>query len=112
MFDTTKSYNMSTEYRPSSRTYYKTPSPRSLRQPISPNLWAYKSMWCQPWSIILFGIAFVVGISYVAEGSTIATIIAAVPILFWWYVSLALVPSDFRKYVDNQKNKTKKKPRY
>ena len=112
MFDVSESSYTSIAYKPS-KTYYKSPTgSRKHHQPTNPDLWAYKPMWCQPWSIILSGIALVAGVSYVAGGHTIATVLAAVPILFWWYVSLGLVPRDFRRYADNQKNKTKKKKWY
>lgn len=104
MFDTTETGNTSVEYRPSSGTYYKPPTgTTNLRQPTNPDFWAYKPVWCQPWSIISTGIAFVAGARWVTGGSTIATVVAAVPILVWWYVFLILVPGDFREYADNDK---------
>ena len=102
MFDTTETNNNSVEYRPSSGTY-SPPSPvgsRNSGEPTNSNFWAYKPAWCQPWSIISTGIAFVAGARWIAGGSTIATVVAAAPILAWWYVFLILVPGDFRKYAD------------
>lgn len=96
MFDTTERSKRSIEYRPSSGTYYK--PPRS--QKTNPDFWAYKPVWCQPWSIISTGIAFVAGARWITGESTIATVVAAVPILVWWYVFLVLVPGDFSKYAD------------
>ena len=103
MFDTTETDNTAVEYRPSSGTYSKPPQPTGIRnfdQPTNPDFWAYKPVWCQPWSIISTGIAFVAGARWITGGSAIATVVAAVPILAWWYVFLILVPGDFRKYAD------------
>ena len=104
MFDTTETSSTSVEYRPSSGTYYKPPTgTTNLRQPTNPDFWAYKPVWCQPWSIISAGIAFVAGARWITGGSIIATVVAAFPILAWWYVFLILVPGDFRQYADNDK---------
>ena len=103
MFDTTETDNTSVEYRPSSGTYNKPTSPigsKNLGEPTNSDFWAYKPVWCQPWSIVSTGIAFVAGARWITGGSTIATVVAAVPILAWWYVFLILVPGDFRKYAD------------
>ena len=95
MFDTTETDNSSIQYRPSSGSYYKQPE-----QPTNPDFWAYKPVWCQPWSILASGMAFVAGARWVTGGSTVATVVAAVPILVWWYLFLVLVPADFRKYAE------------
>lgn len=95
MFDTGDSEAVS--YRPSSGQSYKQPG-----LPASPDFWAYKPVWCQPWSILVSGTAFVAGARWISGGSNIATGVAAVPILVWWYLFLVLVPADFRKYAEEK----------
>lgn len=84
-------------YQPSSGQSYKQPD-----RPSNPDFWAYKPVWCQPWSIVASGTAFVAGARWISGGSIIATCIAAAPILVWWYLFLVLVPADFRKYAEDK----------
>ena len=103
MFDATETGSTPIGYRPSSGTYYNSSGPTgtsNLSQPANPDFWAYKPVWCQPWSIITSGVTFVAGARWITGGSTIATVVAAVPILVWWYLFLVLVPGDFRKYAE------------
>ena len=95
MFDTGDSDAVS--YQPSSGQYDKQPG-----LPASSDFWAYKPVWCQPWSIMASGTAFVAGARWISGGSNIATGVAAVPILVWWYLFLVLVPADFRKYAEKK----------
>ena len=95
MFDTTETGNTGMDYRPSSERYSNAPS-----QPTNPDFWAHKPVWCQPWSIIASGITFVAGARWITGGSMVATVVAAVPILVWWYLFLVLVPADFRDYTE------------
>lgn len=97
MFDTGDSDTVS--YQPSSGQYnnYKQPG-----LPASADFWAYKPVWCQPWSILASGTVFVAGARWIFGGSNIATGVAAVPILVWWYLFLVLVPADFRKYAEKK----------
>ena len=95
MFDTTETEGTSIEYRPSSGSFY-----REAKQPANTDFWAYKPVWCQPWSIITTGVGFVAAARWVTGGSTVATVVAAVPILAWWYIFLVAVPADFRKYAE------------
>ncbi|KAL3136649.1 hypothetical protein ABBQ38_005890 [Trebouxia sp. C0009 RCD-2024] len=95
MFDTTETGNTGIEYRPSSGSYSDAPS-----QSTNPDFWAHKPVWCQPWSILASGITFVAVARWITGGSTVATVVAAVPILVWWYLFLVLVPADFREYAE------------
>lgn len=95
MFDTTETGDTGIEYRPSSGRYSNTAS-----QSTNPDFWAHKPVWCQPWSILASGITFVAGARWITGGSTVATVVAAVPILAWWYLFLVLVPADFREYAE------------
>ena len=94
MFDTGD--GNSVQYRPSSSEHFK-----QQGRPANPDFWAYKPVWCQPWSILLSGTAFIAGARWISGGSDIATGVAAIPILAWWYLFLVLVPADFRKYAED-----------
>lgn len=95
MFDAGDSDAVS--YQPSSGQYNKQPG-----LPASSDFWAYKPVWCQPWSILASGTAFIAGVRWIFGGSNIATGVAAVPVLVWWYLFLVLVPADFRKYAEKE----------
>lgn len=97
MFDAAETGDTGIAYRPSSGTYSNAPS-----QPTNPDFWAHKPAWCQPWSIVASGITFVAGARWITGGSTVATVVAAVPILVWWYLFLVLVPAGFREYAEKQ----------
>ena len=60
-----------------------------------PNLWALKPWWCQPWSIVLTGLAAIAG-SWVLLGRLWITIPGAVLVLLWWWLFLVLVPAAYR----------------
>ena len=87
--------NDAVTYQPSSGQYNRQPD-----RPKNPDFWAYKPVWCQPWSILTSGTAVVAGVRWLSGGSVIATCVAAAPILVWWYLFLVLVPADFRKYAE------------
>lgn len=61
-----------------------------------PDLWQSKPWWCQPWTIILTGIAIVVG-SWLLLHSLWLTIPVAVLIGGWWSYFLILVPRAMAK---------------
>ncbi|MEY4840485.1 MAG: hypothetical protein RLZZ374_1393 [Cyanobacteriota bacterium] len=60
-----------------------------------PNLWALKPWWCQPWSILLTGIAAIVG-SWLLLGRLWITIPGAALVLLWWWLFLVIVPRAYR----------------
>ena len=65
----------------------------SVGQELS--LWALKPWWCQPWSILLTGIAAIVG-SWLLLGRLWITILGAASVLLWWWLFLVLVPTAYR----------------
>ncbi len=74
------------------------PSPMAARAPADgqePNLWALKPWWCQPWSILLTGIAAIAG-SWWLLGRLWITIPCAGLVLLWWWLFLVLVPASYR----------------
>lgn len=60
----------------------------------SPNLWAHKPWWCQPWSIVLTGISLIGG-SWLAFHTLWLTIPAIGAIVLWWWYFLWVVPRWF-----------------
>jgi len=60
-----------------------------------PNMWALKPWWCQPWSILLSGIAAIAG-SWLLLGRLWITIPCAALVLVWWWLFLVLVPRAYR----------------
>lgn len=63
------------------------------------DMWKSKPAWCQPWSIISSGCAFILGVFTVSGHSVIWSIVAAVPILVWWYLFLVEVPAMYKEQV-------------
>ncbi len=55
------------------------------------SLWVHKPWWCQPWSILLTGLAVVV-LSWIWLQLWWLTLLVAVGVLFWWALFLILVP--------------------
>lgn len=65
----------------------------SVGQELS--LWALKPWWCQPWSILLTGIAAIAA-SWLLLGRLWITIPGAVLVLLWWWLFLVIVPRAYR----------------
>jgi len=53
--------------------------------------WDYKPWWCQPWSIVLTGVGFIVG-SWLLLHRLWVTGLVAVPVLSWMGFFLVLWP--------------------
>jgi len=60
------------------------------------SLWATKPWWCQPWTIVLTGVAIVSGSWLVLHRVWISAIVAA-PIALWWWTFLVVVPQSFAR---------------
>ncbi|MCX5945079.1 MAG: hypothetical protein NTZ53_07165 [Cyanobacteria bacterium] len=73
------------------------PSPIGPSPAAAPpqSLWALKPWWCQPWSILLTGIAAIAG-SWLLLGRLWITIPCAALVLLWWWLFLVLVPAAYR----------------
>jgi len=56
------------------------------------NFWDSKPYWCQPWSIISFGVLVLI-FSWKLFNNTIITSILGVFIFLWWILFLMLVPN-------------------
>ena len=64
------------------------------------NFWDSKPYWCQPWSIISFGVLVLI-FSFKILNNTIITSILGFFILIWWTVFLILAPNSYQ--VNNDK---------
>ena len=62
------------------------------------SLWQTKPWWCQPWSIILTGLAIPTGIWLLFHRLWLVLPVAAA-IGIWWTVFLYLVPRQYADYV-------------
>jgi membrane protein YdbS with pleckstrin-like domain len=60
------------------------------------SLWALKPWWCQPWTILLTGIALVLG-SWVLLRLWWITALLTMAVLAWWILFLILVPAAWRQ---------------
>lgn len=60
----------------------------------SPSMWESKPWWCQPWSIVLTGVAIPSGSWLWLHLWWVTTPIALV-ITGWWYLFLYLVPKQY-----------------
>ena len=60
-----------------------------MNKPIS--VWDYKPWWCQPWSILLTGMALI-GSSWLLFHILWLTIIVAIPVLTWMFFFLLIYP--------------------
>jgi hypothetical protein len=66
--------------------------PENAAQPSS--LWQTKPWWCQPWSIVLTGLAIVTGSWLLLHRLWITLPVGGV-IAVWWLLFLQLVPAQY-----------------
>ena len=64
------------------------------------SFWGSKPQWCQPWSIISFGVIVLIFIWKVFSNLILSSI-ASLIIFAWWLVFLILAPNSYQ--VDNDK---------
>ena len=60
------------------------------------SIWALKPWWCQPWSIVLTGIA-VVAASLFWPGRLWLSLLLAAGVVAWWLLFLVLVPAAWKR---------------
>ncbi|MEP0875558.1 hypothetical protein NDA00_06860 [Funiculus sociatus GB2-M2] len=65
--------------------------------------WKYKPWWCQPWSILLTGIA-IIGASWVLGKSIWVTVGVSIPILIWMSYFLLFWPRLMKLYYQQTQN--------
>ena len=59
------------------------------------SFWDSKPFWCQPWSIIGFGILLVIT-SLIIFNNFIITALLGFLIIIWWVVFLILAPNNYQ----------------
>ena len=57
--------------------------------------WDLKPYWCQPWSIITFGILVLI-FSWTLFGNIIITSVLGFFVIVWWVFFLILVPRSYK----------------
>ena len=67
------------------------------------SFWDSKPYWCQPWSILSFGILVLI-FSWKIFNNIIITSILGLLIIAWWIVFLILAPISYQ--VINDKNQS------
>ena len=65
------------------------------------DIWKLKPFWCQPWSIIGFGMISNFSIWKVFD-NRIITSISSLIIFSWWVVFLIIAPNSYRLDNDNE----------
>ena len=63
--------------------------------------WDQKPFWCQPWSIIMFGILVLI-FSWKLFNSIFITSFLGLAVMVWWVVFLVLAPKAY-KVITEQK---------
>tara|TARA_Y100001968_G_scaffold257861_1_gene244713 strand:+ start:737 stop:952 length:216 start_codon:yes stop_codon:yes gene_type:complete len=58
----------------------------------SKSFWDYKPYWCQPWSIISFGILVLIS-SWELFNKSLITYVIGFFIFVWWILFLVLAPN-------------------
>jgi hypothetical protein len=58
------------------------------------SIWSLKPWWCQPWSILLTGVALPLG-SWLLIHRWWVTAPLAAAVLIWWWLFLVLMPRAF-----------------
>lgn len=70
--------------------------------PMADSMWQVKPWWCQPWSIVLTGLAIPTGSWLLLHRLWITLPVAGV-IVVWWVLFLGLVPAQYAAAVRAQK---------
>ena len=63
--------------------------------------WDLKPFWCQPWTIIGFGILLIFS-SWMLINNIIITSILLICIIIWWIVFLILAPNQYQDKSDDK----------
>ena len=65
------------------------------------DIWNLKPFWCQPWSIISFGILVLI-FSWILFSNVIISSILGFFIIIWWILFLILVPNSYQGISDRK----------
>tara|TARA_B100000700_G_C15054584_1_gene862145 strand:- start:286 stop:504 length:219 start_codon:yes stop_codon:yes gene_type:complete len=63
--------------------------------------WDLKPPWCQPWTIIVSGILFLI-LSWISFHKIFISLILSFLIILWWSLFLILVPISYQDSSDNK----------
>jgi len=88
--------SVSSEPHPGAETPRDLARAEAMREDQDLSIWSHKPWWCQPWSILLTGIA-VVTISWLLFGRWWLSSVVAIGVLLWWGLFLVLVPAAWRQ---------------
>ena len=69
-------------------------------EPVPQSLWALKPWWCQPWSIVLTGLAVVLASWWLLRLWWVSLPVG-LAVLVWWWLFLVVVPAAYRASVQN-----------
>ena len=59
------------------------------------SLWDSKPYWCQPWSIISFGVLVLI-FSWKLFNNILFTLIIGIFVFVWWILFLILAPNSYQ----------------
>ena len=59
------------------------------------SFWDSKPYWCQPWSIISFGILALI-FSWKLFNNIVITSILGLIVIIWWFLFLILAPNSYK----------------
>ncbi len=67
------------------------------------SFWDIKPCWCQPWSIITFGI-LIISLVWTYFHNIILTVVVGIFILAWWALFLIIAPSLYKEIPEKNNN--------
>jgi len=65
------------------------------------SFWDSKPYWCQPWSIISFGVLVLIS-SWKVFNNIIITAILGFFIIIWWVLFLILAPNSYQAFIEKE----------
>ena len=68
---------------------------------LKKSFWNSKPYWCQPWSIIMFGILVLI-FSWKLFSNIIFTLFIGIFVFVWWILFLILVPNSYQLINDKE----------
>jgi len=84
------------EPHPGAETPRDLPRAEALKEGQDLSIWSHKPWWCQPWSILLTGMAVVTS-SWLLFGRWWLSLVVSIGVLLWWGLFLVLVPAAWRQ---------------
>ena len=68
---------------------------------LSKRFWDLKPYWCQPWSIISFGI-LIIFLSWILLNNIIIVSIVSFFVIIWWILFLIIAPNLYQGVSDEK----------